>query len=92
MLQSHTLNNVPLFAEEVKFFPEESIFANSYLLLNVCHTSFGNRLRDKILHNCVPFRLVRKLLELFIWIPNNFVYIVLGGGGEAGAGASLATF
>ena len=51
----HTLNNVPLFAED-DFFPEESTSAsNFYLFPKVCHTSPGNRLRAKSLHSCVPF-------------------------------------
>ena len=30
VLLPHTLNNVPLFPEEVKFFPEESILATLF--------------------------------------------------------------
>ena len=61
VLPPHTLNEVPLFAEEVKFFPKESILAIP-ISKKVCHdTSFGNKLRDKSLHNCVRFRLVRAI-------------------------------
>ena len=54
LLLPHALNIVQLFSEEVTFFPEEH-FSNSYLLRKNCHTSSGNRLRDKSLHNSIPF-------------------------------------
>ena len=53
VLLPHTLNNVPLFAEEDDFFPRKVNFSNFYLFPKVYHTSSGNRLRDKSLHSCV---------------------------------------
>ena len=42
-----------LFGEEI--LSRGVHFSNSYLLPEVCHTSSGNRLRDKSLHNYVLF-------------------------------------
>ena len=78
VLLPHSISNVPLAAEEVKFFPEELALAISIYFQTFVILVLGNRLKDKSLHNCVPFNWLEKRLKLFIWSPNNFVYIVGG--------------